>query len=159
MSFETIASRLRNGIVLSLRNLALPLFEDQEENQILLRRAPILAGLTAPCCVVSPARGTSRPSPAGMRTRIFNSLVTFCFRREDEEQREVELQQFCIERVEQAFHLPREFPGAMASLVPELQELRVVPAEPFVPSAYRHQVDVHRIAIGAEVCHQSGVLV
>lgn len=171
MNFETITSRTRDAIQQSIIALELPGFNVPDPGDgppvpttppvagmIVQRKNPEAAGLISPAIVLSPARGERRRSPAGQRVRVINTICTLYFRRDDSEQVDDEMQVYCSEAISAIFDLPPEFPEILSNLVPEAQESRVVPAEPFVPAVYRYAVDLHRMVISIEICQRAGVL-
>jgi hypothetical protein len=131
--------------------------------QIVRRRNPDAKGCKSPAIVLSRGRSTHGRSPAGLRVRILNTIVTYYWRTDNDTTPEAlethtqDSQEKAIELVSAAFHLPKVMPALLIGMAPEVQECRVVPAETFLTGAYRFDTDVHRLVIATEVCQLAGV--
>jgi hypothetical protein len=130
---------------------------------IIWRRNPDTTDLKSPSIVLSPSRSTYVRSPAGMVSRVINVLVTIFYRSdntdtaEKAETHDPTTQFLVAETIAAMFHLNPQMPTELTARVPEAEECRVVPAENFIPAAYRNQTDVHRMVIGVQTCQLAGV--
>lgn len=154
MPFDTIEQRVGRAIRDTVAELAQNWVAD---GSVVVRRTPEATGLGTPAIVISDARERRIRSPAGMRARDINRIVSFYFDRMDEKQKGADQQSYLVESVKAAFDLPVTMPSFITGEVPEAEELRVLSADNFLPPQYRYQVDVHRILIAVTVCQESGV--
>lgn len=163
MPSENIKSRVRRGVTLAIRELGLPGFNKQDaEKNILNRVNPLAANsaddLRAPAIVVSPYRVERRPSPAGMRQRSIDSLVSVYLLKNSQGQPDKETQEEITETILAAFDLPREMPVELLGEVPEADECRATTQFEFRETAYPTRMDVHRLIVTVEVCQLAGVV-
>lgn len=154
MPFDTIEQRVGRAIRDTVAELAQNWVAD---GSVVARKTPEAAGLDAPAIVISDARERRVRSPAGMRVRDINRIVSFYFDRMDAKQKGADQQSYLVESVKAAFDLPITMPTHLVGYVPEAEETRVLSADNFLPPQYRFQVDVHRLLVAVTVCQESGV--
>lgn len=154
MPSENVRSRVRRAIVESLWVMELPGFL---KDSIAFRKQGIAADMVDPAIVVTKGPITRLRSPAGMRLRTIEALVSVYWKIDGSGQPDHEDQEGVIETIMAAFDLPPEMPAPLTAIVPEAQEIRVTNRDEFLETAFPYKADVHRFMVSVEVCQAAGV--